>query len=511
MKSTKSRQSNFTEQPRCWRICTSWIVPLLLFWMLPAGLSLMLTGRVTAQTFTVLHSFTELGQADSYSQTNGDGAGPSALILSGNTLYGTAEFGGKGAGTVFRVNIAGTGFTNLYSFTGGGDGAWPRGLILSGNTLYGTAINGGTNGNGTLFAVNTDGTGFTNLYSFTSGGDGGGPSGLILSGNTLYGTAVLGGSSGNRTVFAVNTDGTGFKTLYSFTASSGTWDTNSDGANPGGLLLSGNTLYGTAANGGSSGYGTVFRVNADATGFTNLHSFTSGSDGGGPSGLLLSGNTLYGAAGGGGSLGSGTVFSLNTDGTGFTTLYSFTGGNDGSGPGGLILSGNTLYGATDGGGSMSGTTGNWESGTVFAVKTDGTDFTTLNYFPSIAFVMGIIYGSEGANPRGLILSGNTLYGMADTGGVVNFPNNGQGSGLVFSLSFPPQLALIPSSPYVILTWPTNYAGFDYSGFTLQSTTNLGSSAVWSTNSPPPVVIGGENMVINTTTSGKQRFYRLSSP
>ena len=40
---------------------------------------------------------------------------------------------------------------------------------------------------------------------------------LILSGNTLYGTASSGGSSGDGTVFAVNTDGTGFTTLHSFT------------------------------------------------------------------------------------------------------------------------------------------------------------------------------------------------------------------------------------------------------------------------------------------------------
>jgi hypothetical protein len=52
-------------------------------------------------------------------------------------------------------------------------------------------------------------------------------------------------------------------------------------------------------------------------------------------------------------------------------------------------------------------------------------------------------------------------------------------------------------------WPTNYAGF-----TLQSTTNLGSSAVWTTNSSPPVVIGGQNVVINAI-SGRQQFYRLS--
>src|SRR5579863_9879659 len=85
-----------------------------------------------------------------------------------------------------------------------------------------------------------NGQSFTNLYSFTSqygalgtNTDGAGPqAGLVLSGNTFYGTTVVGGSSGNGTVFAINSDGTAFTNLYSFTATSGTHNTNSDGANP---------------------------------------------------------------------------------------------------------------------------------------------------------------------------------------------------------------------------------------------------------------------------------------
>jgi autotransporter-associated beta strand protein/uncharacterized repeat protein (TIGR03803 family) len=99
-------------------------------------------------------------------------------------------------------------FTTLHGFNGGSDGAYPRaGLILSGNTLYGTTsdLNDGGSGNGTVFKVSTDGTGFTNVYSFTGGSDGANPvAGLILSGNTLYGTAVRGGSSGLGTVFSLS-------------------------------------------------------------------------------------------------------------------------------------------------------------------------------------------------------------------------------------------------------------------------------------------------------------------
>jgi uncharacterized repeat protein (TIGR03803 family) len=75
--------------------------------------------------------------------------------------------------------------------------------------------------------------------------------------------------------------------------------------------LSGGTLYGTTASGGSSGDGTVFKVNTDGTGYTVLKNFT-GSDGSGPAaGLVLSGGTLYGTTANGGDLNNGTVFRID--------------------------------------------------------------------------------------------------------------------------------------------------------------------------------------------------------
>src|SRR5665647_556844 len=122
----------------------TYIINLFLLPALIAGLGLIPTGRVTAQTFTTLYSFT--ATTSDYPYINSDGAYPFAgLILSGNTLYGTAHGGGSpGDGTVFAVHTDGTGFTTLHNFTGGSDGNLPvAGLILSGNTLYGTAANGG--------------------------------------------------------------------------------------------------------------------------------------------------------------------------------------------------------------------------------------------------------------------------------------------------------------------------------------------------------------------------------
>ena len=122
--------------------------------------------------FTVLHTFAAGDYDDNDNFTNSDGANPQAgLILVGNTLYGTTFVGTvNGYGTIFKVNTDGTGFTTLHTFIISEGTEALAGLILSGNTLYGTASSGGvaTNGSGTVFAVNINGTGFTILHKFSS-------------------------------------------------------------------------------------------------------------------------------------------------------------------------------------------------------------------------------------------------------------------------------------------------------------------------------------------------------
>jgi len=320
--------------------------------------------------FTNLHNFT--GGIYGFNFVSG-------LVASNNTLFGTTYHDGAYShGTVIAVNTDGTGFTNLHAFTGGvtgeSDGSYPRGgLILSGNTLYGTSSDS-LPSYGTVFELNTDGSGFTNVYRFSGGNDGATPTaGLILSSNMLFGTASHGGGSGVGTVFAVNPDGTGFINLHSFTAlSNGSYGTNTDGGYPfAGLIISSNTLYGAANSGGTSGQGTLFSIHTDGTSFTVLHSFDGVSEQGYPSGLVLDGNTLYGTTFGSGANGSwknGTVFKIKIDGTGFTTLYTFSAiastgpytNSDGANPNGLIRSGNTLYGTTQSGGASG-------NGTVFSL------------------------------------------------------------------------------------------------------------------------------------------------
>ena len=330
--------------------------------------------------YTILHNF----------GASGDGYGPySSPIVSGYTLYGTTVQGGSyDSGTLFKMDTDGTGYTILHNFGASGDGWQPfSSPILSGSTLYGMTRGGGSYGvgAGTLFKMNTDGTGYTILHDFGASGDGRVQYGsLLLSGSTLYGMTHLGGNYGYGILFKMNTDGTEYTILHNFFGG--------DGRNPmDSLILSGSTLYGMTTQGGSYDYGTLFKMNTDGTGYTILHDFSASGDGADPmGGLLLSGSTLYGMTAFGGGNDSGTLFKMNTDGTGYTILYNFGSfSGDGDRPyGSLILSGSTLYGMTEKGGSY----GEF-NGTVFSY-TPSQDCQSAPVITSLSGPGPLALGSE---------------------------------------------------------------------------------------------------------------------
>ncbi len=369
--------------------------------------------QITLQpTIALLHSFTD----------GNDGANPYGGLIHGTDgrLYGTAQVGGMNdAGTVYAINADGTGFTALYTFTGGNDGAQPIGGLIQGadGRLYGTTSTGGADELGTLFAVNPNGTGFATLYYFTGGIDGAHPKASLIQGidGRLYGTTTQGGGVNDLgTVFALNPDGTGFATLYSFT------NGNPVDNVPAGIIQgTDGRLYGTISGGGvATNHGTVFAVNSNGTGFVILYSFTGGNDGALPIAGLIQGTDgrLYGTATQGGSTGNGTLFALNPDGTGFTTLYSFTNTTDGRFPAAGLIQGTDgrLYGTAESNGTYNG-------GTVFVVNTDGTNFATLYSFTS---------GSDGGNPFTSLLqtTDGRLYGTTAHGA--------NGFGTVFAIASP---------------------------------------------------------------------------
>lgn len=119
--------------------------------------------------------------------------------------------------------------------------------------------------------------------------------------------------------------------------------------------------------------------------------------------------------------------------------------------------------------------------------------------------------SVGTLPSGLTLATNgVISGKPVTNGTFNFTAKLTDAltatatqSLTLTILAPPRLTIIPAGANVILTWPTNATGF-----TLQSTTNLVSSTVWSTNLPSPIVVS-TNYAVTNTISGTQKFYRLA--
>ena len=279
-----------------------------------------------------------------------DGAQPEAGVIrdSAGHLYGTTLNGGTASvGVGYKLDAAGQ-ETVLHSFTGGTDGEYPYAGVTrdSAGNLYGTTQGGGTGNAGVVYKLDTTGQ-ETVLYSFSGGADGGYPDASVIqdSVGNLYGTTFNGGTANMGVVYKLDVGGQE-TVLYSFTG-------GADGASPyaGVIRDSAGDLYGTTVEGGTAGWGVVYKLDTSGQ-ETVLYSFTGGADGGDPyAGVIrdpagnLYGTTLFG------TYGSGNVYKLDTTGQ-ETVLYSFTNGADGGYPyAGVIRdSVGNLYGTTYNGG-----------------------------------------------------------------------------------------------------------------------------------------------------------------
>ena len=416
----------------------SGLVPMTVQFTTPSADTLLVP--ITNWAWTFGDGAKSTNQNPSHIYTN---AGIFGATLSVSTSNGTkvAGIGPKisiGCAEVYTFATEGAGYSSVNYALTNNDGVHPyAGLTLSGSNFYGVMSGGGNNGSGAIFSLTTNGSGFTNLYEFSAqavgsstNGDGAAPKAqLALYGDTLYGSASSGGAMNGGTVFSLNTDGSGFSNLCNLSSVGG------GGYFPNGVVMYGSTLYGTAEYGGSNSSGTIFEIGPG--GFAPIHEFSAtqinlstyaetNGDGAYPAGaLIVAGSnpvTLYGTASQGGIGGGGTVFALTTNGLSFTVLHSFTNVDGQSPQGALVLCGNTLFGTTRNGGS-----GN--NGTVFKVNTNGSGFATIYNFSAGQYNPATLaFGnSDGANPQaGLLLSGSMLYGTAESGG----PN---GSGAIFQV------------------------------------------------------------------------------
>jgi uncharacterized repeat protein (TIGR03803 family) len=371
----------------------------------------------SAQTFTNLHTFS--------GGTDGGFAFASPISDPAGNLYGTTYQGGdhdcdpsnpgRGCGVIYRVDNAGN-ETVLYSFRGLPDAEFPRGRLVrdAAGNLYGTTVSGGAHNRGAVFRVDSSGK-ETVLYSFTGGKDGDQPyAGLVRdSAGNLYGTTLDGGNlacviqrtgAGCGVVFKVNASGKEV-VLHRFSGNDGAWPQADLLLDPAG------NLYGTTYT-GTTNAGTVFRIDRTGT-FSVLHRFGAKNDGFGPrAGLIRDGaNNLYGTTESGGSSGQGTVYKIDKAGH-ETTLYSFTQGTDGFSPQGALVRDRTgnLYGTTMLGGdpSCNGGTG---CGAIFKLDASGHE-SVLHTFE----------GSPGEFPQSrLVINGDgTLFGTTAGNDLANF-------------------------------------------------------------------------------------------
>jgi uncharacterized repeat protein (TIGR03803 family) len=280
------------------------------------------TGKATSWIGTVLHNF---------SGTDGSSAGAGLVSDKTGNLYGTRELGGRwGLGVVFELSPPAAGKTAwtttvIHEFTGsdGGNPAAALTLDAAGN-LYGTTLFGGTDNGGIVFKFTRPAAGKTAwaetvLHRFNDDLDGVTPFGGVIfdeAGN-LYGTTADGGAAGEGTVYKLARPAAGQTTwtetvLHSFV--------NAGGSGPDVQLIfdAAGNLYGTAEfGGGLNSYGTVFKLTRPTAGKTAwtatvLHTFRGGADGKSPvSGLVLDKDgNLYGTAPSGGRADAGIVFKL---------------------------------------------------------------------------------------------------------------------------------------------------------------------------------------------------------
>jgi uncharacterized repeat protein (TIGR03803 family) len=247
---------------------------------------------------------------------------------------------------------------------------------------------------------------YTDLFNFADT-NGASPYGsLTLLGNKFYGMTLNGGKNGYGTIFSINADGTGYKVLWNFD-DTGSIAGNSNGAEPyGNLTFSGGKFYGMTSEGGAFGLGCIFSIDTNGSHYRDLLDF-NGTNGAEPEGnLTLLGNRLFGMTYYGGAYSDGLIFSIDTSGNQYKDLLDFNGTNGNNVHGSLTFSGNVLYGMTYSGGAHN-------KGCIFLIDTNGSGYLDLFDFD----------GLNGSYPIGNLLpSGGKLYGMTSYGGTIGYGN-----------------------------------------------------------------------------------------
>ncbi|MBA3354067.1 MAG: putative Ig domain-containing protein, partial [Blastocatellia bacterium] len=418
------------------------------------------------------------------------GSTPLAPLIFGSDgkLYGTTSEGGaNNFGTVFRLSVSGV-MELLYSFgVGNDDGANPKGKLVQGadGNYYGmtySVSNVNSAPYGKIFRITPNGT-VTILFSFT-GAEGAFPTSGLLQGRNgnFYGVTFAGGDNGLGTIFKMDPLGT-VTLLYSF-------DGGTNGSNPQGELVEDPVIvgrfYGVASNGGASGYGTVYRVDAGSPVPVVLASFNGTANGANPhAGLTLSAdNKLNGTTFAGGANNLGTYFQITNRIVGGISFTASFNGLNGSGPDGAVLEDSvapgTFYGTTYSGGETT-------SGTVFSVTPVGAIQTVVDFANPNAPAPPVITSATSAtiNPNTLFSYQITATGNPTSFGAIGLPNSGDNDVTINTATGVISGVVVVPGNYAFTISATNASGTGTAGFQL-------------------IVLPGAPSITSTTTASGQQ-------
>lgn len=341
-------------------------------------------------------------------------------------LYGTTfQAGAYGHGTIFKITPSGR-LTVLFSFNGT-NGCLPAGELVQGpdGALYGSTSHGGHGydpvrqaGAGTVFRINTDGQGFTNLHFFEGMGE---PVGELVCApdNNFYGLTKWDGAGHEGSIFRISPEGK-FETLLSLNDKTGAIPTS------GMILGKDGNMYGTMAWGGQYYTGDFFRLATNGL-FTVLASFEETNNVRVSRNKLTQGanGDFYGTTVYGGPYnnependgdGDGTVFKVGTNGA-ITTIAVFNGTNGAHPKGALVQSRDgSLYGVSAG-----------DNSTIFRVTTNGIIETLYSFWlPFRGY-----WVTNGWRPCGVVEDDTgAFYGTTALGGAMAH-SAGFGGGTIF--------------------------------------------------------------------------------
>ena len=271
---------------------------------------------------------------------------------------------------------------------------------------------------GTVFSLTPTGT-LTVLHTFTPGANklyaGGNLAGRVIEGpdGKLYGVTLYGGINGCNgycgygLIYRINTDGSGFKIIHKFCS-----QTNcTDGWAGYQMVVGGDgNVYGTTYYGGSGncapygGCGTIFQITTSSGAYKVVYNFNFSSTGENPSGLIVAADgTLYGNSV---STQGGLLFHYTeSTGTLTTTVLPFPlfNGLPSRGSVSAIGPNGNFYGLY----AIYGKTGVG----LFEVQTDGSN---LQLFPFYNTTSGA------GSPDGLLLASDSNFWIADFNGSTGY-------------------------------------------------------------------------------------------